>query len=93
MASDGEDDCPELLLKVIVCGDSGVGKTALLERMFSNRFDPRLPSTIGKNAIRFLEADAGITPHSKGKKRHLRSCACLHVGMPRMQVQTSVSNA
>jgi hypothetical protein len=28
-------------------GDSGVGKTCLIERMFSNRFDSHLPATIG----------------------------------------------
>eukprot|EP00882_Tetradesmus_deserticola_P002875 GHRQ01003057.1.p1 GENE.GHRQ01003057.1~~GHRQ01003057.1.p1 ORF type:complete len:223 (+),score=81.19 GHRQ01003057.1:251-919(+) len=46
--SDSEDDSnPEVLIKVILCGDSGVGKTCLIERMFSNKFDPTLPSTIG----------------------------------------------
>jgi GTPase SAR1 family protein len=40
-----------LLLQVILCGDSGVGKTCLIERMFSNKFDPTLPSTIGKAQI------------------------------------------
>jgi GTPase SAR1 family protein len=38
----------QTLLKIIFVGDSGVGKTALIERMFSNRFDPRLPATIGE---------------------------------------------
>eukprot|EP00879_Flechtneria_rotunda_P003156 GHRR01003378.1.p1 GENE.GHRR01003378.1~~GHRR01003378.1.p1 ORF type:complete len:148 (+),score=24.43 GHRR01003378.1:167-610(+) len=45
--SDSDDEGPETLLKIIFVGDSGVGKTCLIERMFSNRFDSTLPSTIG----------------------------------------------
>ncbi|KAF6258761.1 P-loop containing nucleoside triphosphate hydrolase protein [Scenedesmus sp. NREL 46B-D3] len=33
--------------QVILCGDAGVGKTCLIERMFSNKFELTLPSTIG----------------------------------------------
>lgn len=40
--------CLQTLIKLIFVGDSGVGKSALIERMFSNRFDPQLPATIGR---------------------------------------------
>jgi len=41
----------QTLLKIIFVGDSGVGKTCLIERMFSNRFDTHLPATIGQLAF------------------------------------------
>lgn len=47
MSDTESDEGPETLLKLIFVGDSGVGKSALIERMFSNRFDPQLPATIG----------------------------------------------
>jgi Ras-related protein Rab-18 len=40
-------DAPGTLLKVIFVGDSGVGKTCLIERMFSNTFNPVQAATIG----------------------------------------------
>lgn len=45
--SDSEDSGPEVLLKIVFVGDSGVGKTSLIERMFSDRFDSSMPATIG----------------------------------------------
>ncbi|GBF95679.1 hypothetical protein Rsub_08661 [Raphidocelis subcapitata] len=48
MSSDTDSDAgPETVLKIIFVGDSGVGKTSLLERMFSDRFDSHMPATIG----------------------------------------------
>lgn len=47
MSDTESDEGPETLLKIIFVGDSGVGKTCLIERMFSNRFDSHLPATIG----------------------------------------------
>lgn len=36
-----------LLLKVVVLGDSGVGKTSILSQFVKKRFDPRYKATIG----------------------------------------------
>jgi hypothetical protein len=81
-----------LLLQVILCGDSGVGKTCLIERMFSNRFDPTLPSTIGKAhnahtrmqqhsyAVRVVPAPANFGDAAcAGMCMHALSCICIIV--------------
>lgn len=35
------------LFKVVLLGDSSVGKTSLLNRLITDKFDPNLPNTIG----------------------------------------------
>jgi GTPase SAR1 family protein len=45
--SEPDSELPETLIKIIFVGDSGVGKSCLIERMFSDHFDPALPATIG----------------------------------------------
>lgn len=39
--------CRSIVLKIIVAGDGGVGKTSLIRRYISNRFDPSERITIG----------------------------------------------
>jgi len=44
-------------LKILIIGESGVGKSSLLLRFTDDRFDVELPATIGvdfKGRIRFL---------------------------------------
>jgi Ras-related protein Rab-7A len=45
------------LLKIIILGDSGVGKTALMHQYVSKKFDPRYKATIGAD---FLSKDVEI---------------------------------
>jgi small GTP-binding protein len=42
-----ETDNPDLLLKLILIGDSGVGKTNLLGQFARNKFNPDSKATIG----------------------------------------------
>ncbi len=42
-----EKEGPECLLKIVVIGDSGVGKTNLLFRFIMDRFNENTKTTIG----------------------------------------------
>ncbi|CDW52900.1 Ras and EF-hand 8 domain containing protein [Trichuris trichiura] len=42
-----DGDVPDRIFKVVVAGDSGVGKTSFLDRFTNDRFDPTHQSTIG----------------------------------------------
>lgn len=53
--------------KVLVLGDSSVGKSSLIRRFHSNVFDQRLPTTIGVDFfIHDLEVDGKKVKVSKG---------------------------
>ena len=45
--SDDDDDEYDSLIKIIIIGDSGVGKTNLLTRFTENRFNLESKATIG----------------------------------------------
>ena len=42
-----ESSEPDFLLKIVLIGDSGVGKTNLLSRFRGDQFNPNSKSTIG----------------------------------------------
>ena len=41
------DDCILTTLKILIIGESGVGKSSLLLRFTDDRFDMEMPATIG----------------------------------------------
>lgn len=45
------------LLKLVLVGDGGVGKSSLLNRYAADRFDARLPHTVG---VEFLDKDVEV---------------------------------
>jgi GTPase SAR1 family protein len=45
-------DEPDLLLKIVLIGDSGVGKTNLLSQFTRGQFNPTSKSTIGVALLR-----------------------------------------
>jgi Ras-related protein Rab-1A len=46
----------DFLFKIIVLGDSGVGKTSLLSKIQNNNFSHKAPSTIGLDFFNFIVA-------------------------------------
>lgn len=44
---DGERETPEQVFKIIIIGDSGVGKTCLAHRFATGKFPERTEATIG----------------------------------------------
>lgn len=43
----------DVLFRLLMLGDSGVGKTCMLHRFTENEFDPSHVSTIGKQSTNF----------------------------------------
>lgn len=60
MAS-GTRDGKTILLKAILLGDGGVGKSCLMDRFVSNRYDPTSFHTIG---VEFLNKEIGVNGQS-----------------------------
>ena len=59
MSSETHPDCK--ILKIVVVGDSGVGKTQLLNKFACNEFDLESKSTIGVNFLtKFVEKKGAI---------------------------------
>jgi small GTP-binding protein len=57
----GESGEPDFLLKLILVGDSGVGKTNLLSQFARNRFNPESKTTIGVEfATKTLNVDGKV---------------------------------
>ncbi|XP_077980307.1 uncharacterized protein LOC144435593 [Glandiceps talaboti] len=52
------DDGQELLLKIVLVGNIGVGKTALMDRYIRNKFEPPGRMTLGVNVgVKIIEID------------------------------------
>jgi Rab-like protein 2 len=57
MAADGSEDLPEADLKIILCGDSAVGKSKLVERFLLQDYNPRTLSTYALSLFRYNHAE------------------------------------
>lgn len=57
MAGDGSEDLPEADLKIILCGDSAVGKSKLVERFLLQDYNPRTLSTYALSLFRYNHED------------------------------------
>lgn len=64
----------DYVFKVLVLGDSSVGKSSLIKRFHSNVFDQRLPTTIG---VDFFIHDLEV----EGKKVKVL-ISCIFFGAP-----------
>ncbi len=63
-----KQDAYDYLYKVVLTGDSGVGKSSLLSRFTRNEFDEESKSTIGVEfATRSIEFDKRIIKAQVGK--------------------------
>ena len=55
------DDKKEKEVKVILLGDSGVGKSCIINRYINNAYDPNIESTLGSNACTKLVEKKSIS--------------------------------
>ena len=55
------DDKKEKEVKVILLGDSGVGKSCIINRYINNAYDPNIESTLGSNACTKLVEKKNIS--------------------------------
>lgn len=54
---------PDYLFKILMIGESGVGKSALLARFVDGSFEPNFISTIGVDfKIHYMKVDGKVRP-------------------------------